>query len=305
MTFNFLHFTIQEFLAAYCITQLSPNDELKILKEKFWSDTHSNMFGIYVTLTNGQRASFKQFIKPSLGQRIKGFLRSEEVAISNQFLDTHLKCLHLFRCFFEIGDKEICKCIENAKPFQSKAFNITHTRLSPSDLECMVVVLIQSSQKEWDSVNLYGCYIQDHGVHILHHGLKSHCDITITKLLLSSNGLTESSSFAISDITISCGVKELRINDNKTIGEDERLFSIISDPSSMLEELYMYSTKLSSSAAIKLFNALSEGKKLRVLKVHNNDINDEACDAIIMAMKMSTSLVELRMDGNPISGECA
>ena len=44
----------------------------------------------------------------------------------------------------------------------------------------------------------------------------------------------------------------------KTIGEDERLYSIISDPSSMLEELYMYSTKLSSSAAIKLFTACTE-----------------------------------------------
>ena len=305
MTFNFMHFTIQEFLAAYYITQLSSSNELKILKEKFWSDTHSNMFSIYVTLTNGQRASFKQFIKPSLGQRIKGYLRHEETPISNQFLDTHLKCLHLFRCFFEVGDKEICKSIENAKPFHSKAFSITHTRLSPNDLEYMVVFLTQSSQKEWDRFNLYGCYIQDHGVHILHHGLKSQSDVTITNLWLNSNGLTESSSSAISDITISCRVKKLRIDDNKTIGEDERLFFIVSDSSSMLEELYMYSTKLSSIAAIKLFTALNEGKKLRVLRVHNNDITDEACDAIIVAMKMNTSLVELRMDGNPISGECA
>ena len=159
--------------------------------------------------------------------------------------------------------------------------------------------------KKWDRLNLYGCYIQDHGVHILHRGLKSHCDVTITELLLTSNDLTESSSSAISDITINCGVKELRINDNKTIGEDDRLFSIISDSSSMLEKLYMYSTKLSSRAAIKLFTALSESERLRILMVHNNDITDEACDAIIMALKKNTSLVELRMDGNPINGECA
>ena len=67
ITFNFLHFTIQEFLAAFHITCLLPNDELKILREKFWSETHSNMFAIYITLTNGQRPSFRQFIKPSLG----------------------------------------------------------------------------------------------------------------------------------------------------------------------------------------------------------------------------------------------
>ena len=67
----------------------------------------------------------------------------------------------------------------------------------------------------------------------------------------------------------------------------------------------MYYTKLSSNAAIKLFTALSEGKKLRVLGIHHNSITDEACDAIIMAMKKNTSLVELFMYDNPISEECA
>ena len=66
--FNFSHFTIQEFLAAHHVANLSPSDELKILEEKFRSDIHSNMFAIYITLTKGQRPSFKQFIKPSLGQ---------------------------------------------------------------------------------------------------------------------------------------------------------------------------------------------------------------------------------------------
>ena len=153
-------------------------------------------------------------------------------------------------------------------------------------------------------LNLHRCYIQDHGVHILHRRLTS-CDVTITSLRLSYNGLTESSSSAISDITISCRVNTLNISGNNTVGEDERLYSIISDSSSMLGELHMYSTKLSSNAAIKLFTALSEGKKLRVLWITYNDITDEACDAIIMAMKKNTSLTDLDMGGNPISGECA
>ena len=153
-------------------------------------------------------------------------------------------------------------------------------------------------------LDLWGCYIQDHGVHILHRGLTS-CDVTITTLRLGSNSLTESSSSAISDITISCRVKELDISSNNTVGEDERLYSIISDPCSMLEELYMSYTKLSSSASIKFFTALSEGKKLRVLWININDITDEACDAIIIAIKKNTSLIKLKMYNNPISGECA
>ena len=76
---------------------------------------------------------------------------------------------------------------------------------------------------------------------------------------------------------------------NSIVGEDEKLYSILSDPSSMMEELYMGYTKLSSNAAIKLFTALSNGKKLRVLWIGGNDITDEAqCEAIIMAMRKNT-----------------
>ena len=55
------------------VASLSPSKELKILKEKFWSDTHSNMFAIYLSLTKGQCPSFKQFIQPSWGPWIMGF----------------------------------------------------------------------------------------------------------------------------------------------------------------------------------------------------------------------------------------
>ena len=304
MTFNFLHFTVQEFLAAHHVASLSPRKELKILKEKFWSNIHSNMFAIYITLTKGQRASFKQFIKPSLGQRLKGFLTREQV--ENKFLEDKVRCFHLFRCFFESGDKEMCRSIENAKSLNcsSKTMSLRHISLSPTDVECVTVFLTCSSHKEWKVLDLCYCYIQDQGVHILHRGM-TNSSVTITSLWLGSNGLTESSSSAISGITISCRVKKLNICNNYIVVEDERLYSIISDPSSVLEELYMYSIKLSSNAAIKLFAALSDNKKLRILGISNDNITDEAYYAIIMAMKKNTSLVELCMKDNQISGECA
>ena len=303
ITFNFLHFSIQEFLAAHHVANLSPSKELKLLRKRFWSDIHSNMFAIYITLTKGQRPSFKQFIKPSLGQRFKSFLTGAQV--TNRFFDDQVKCFRLFKCFYEAGDKEMCRSIENAETlnFSSKIFSLSGITLSPNDVECMTVFLTCSSHKVWEMLDLQRCYIQDYGVNILHRGLSS-CDVTITSLWLYNNGLTEFSSSAISDITIRCRVKKLSISGNKTVGEDERIYSIISDPSSMLEELYMWRNSLSSNAAIKLFTTLSEGKKLRILKIYHNDITDEACDAIIMAMK-NTSLVELYMYDNPISGECS
>ena len=298
ITFNFLHFTIQEFLAALHVANLPPRDELKILREQFWSDIHSNMFAIYVSLTKGQKPSFKQFIKPSLGQQLKSFLTGSQVA--NRFVNDQVKCFRLFRCFFEAGDKDVCRSIEHAAIFNSKKIRIkisSITTLSPSDVVCLAMFLTCSSHKKWNELDLDKCYIQDQGVQILNRELTS-CNLTITILDLCHNGLTKSCFSAIIGIIISCRVKHLLIDFN--ICDSEKFISIISDPSSTLEVLYCITTgttSLPSSGVIKLFTALSETTcKLRMLFIgYVSRFTDEVCDAIIMAMKTNTSLNVLRM----------
>ena len=60
LSFNFIHLSIQEFLAAHHVTTLNPpSKELSILQKNFWNNAvYFNMFDIYVALTNGQRPSF-------------------------------------------------------------------------------------------------------------------------------------------------------------------------------------------------------------------------------------------------------
>ena len=164
-------------------------------------------------------------------------------------------------------------------------------------MECVTVFLTSSFYKEWVELNLYRCYLQDHGLLILHRGLL-HCRKIIDKLVLSYNGLTTQSSFLISDIAVMCEVKVLGIAGNYTIGENEQLYSILSNPSTMLEELYMYSTKLSSIAAIALFTALKYNNKLKMLYIADNAITDDACAAITTALERNSCLV---MYNNPLT----
>ena len=107
-------------------------------------------------------------------------------------------------------------------------------------------------------LDLERCFIQDQGVQILHHEL-TRCNLTITTLDLSDNGLTESCSPAIIGIITRCRVEKLWIGGNDiNICESEKFISIISDPSSTLEGLSIANTKLSSLGAINLFFALSK-----------------------------------------------
>ena len=197
-----------------------------------------------------QGPSFKQFIKPSLLQWFLAFVTGKQVA--NRFFDDAVKCFRLFQCFFEAGDKEICRSIESARIFNkgsltiNSIFNFPWIVLSPCDVEHLAFFLTHSTQKEWKELNLFDCFIQDHGLDILHRVL-TNSDVTISELRLDYNGLTKlSSPTMISDITISCKVKELNISNNEFIGENERLYSIVSDPSSVLETLCITHAKLSS-----------------------------------------------------------
>ena len=103
-------------------------------------------------------------------------------------------------------------------------------------------------------------------------------------------------------------MKDLWIDCNDiNICESKTLCSLLSDSFSTLELLSSGDTKLSSTGAIKLFTELSKTTcKLRALNLSYNknlSITDKVCDAIVMAMKKNTSLVQLSIYGNPISKE--
>ena len=281
LTFNFTHFSIQEYLAACCITKLSPLQELKFLHKYFWYDNYSNTFAIYVALTKGQRSSFKNFLSDG----------NKTITISQKFLNDVDLCFHLYRCFYEAGDEEMCEDISKAKIFNNrKQLHIYNS--SPIYMECVTLFLATSVHQIWNKLSL--TVIQDYGLHILHRGLKS-SNITITELWLCSSSLTSSSSMLVSDIAISCRVKRLALDHNRNyIGESEKLYSMLSHPCSTLEALSIYETKLSSRAANILFKTLEQNNVLQRLSIENNDITDDTCPFIAKVIKLNrfTNIVD-------------
>ena len=84
------------------------------------------------------------------------------------------------------------------------------------------------------------------------------------------------------------------------IGKDPKLYEVISDPNSVVEELDISSINCNES---ELLSALGKNKekKLRALCINNNNITNKACDAIVKALQTNTLLVELCMHGNPFN----
>ena len=292
---NFIHFTVQEYLASHYISYLPPDEEFRTIKANFWSDIHFNMFTMYIALTKGRRSSFKKFLSSG----------NEAITISDEFLKDQSKSLRLYRCFKEADNTRLCDTIERAEIFHDRKINLNlhDTAFTASDIECVSLFLASSFNKEWELLNLISCYIQDKGLNILWRGLRHITDITINTLWLSSNGLTVQSSSLISELTVRWKIKMLVIAGNKTIGENQQLYNILSNPSGVLEILDMGGTKLSSTAATDLFTLLRNNHKLKKLYIASNAITDDACDAITAALKSNGCLIKLSMHDNPLSSE--
>ena len=292
-TFNFLHLTIQEYLAAnYIITDLRPDEEFCLLCEQFWSDLHANMFDIYIMLSKGQRSSFKKFLSGG----------DKKIAISRKFLREQLKCFRLFHCFHDAQDNQMCKSIEEAQIFNEKNIDLHLNTLLAIDLESVSLFLTSSSHKHWVQLSLSCCYIEDRGLHIIHKYLND-TNVTITEFRLNSNGLTSSSSSFISDIVLRCKVEVLDISRNHAIGESEELYTMLTHPSSMLTILYMSHISLSFIAARTLFTAVKDTNKLKELYISNNAITDDVAEDVSALLTTNKSLLRLRIWGNRISGE--
>jgi len=286
-SFSFIHVTMQEFLAAYHITLLPPEEELSMLEKYFWSDIHTNMFNIYTALTKGQTPMFKQFVC------------NDDGTINNEFLNDKMKCLHLYQRLYEAGNKQMCLAIE--KMFSDEEIYLWGITLSRSDLGAVTTMLTCSSIKQWKELELSSCCIQDHGIQLLHHSLM-YSGVTIEELRLGNNGLSSFADNGLCDIVISCEVKALEISYNKTVGETNEFFSrILMHPSSRIEILYMIGNSYSSSVAVQLFTSLKDNTTLKRLVVMDNEITDEACSSICAALQVNNTLWLLNIWGNPIT----
>ena len=297
-TFNFLHLSVQEFLAANHVTTLTPDEEFAILNEYFWTDSHTNLFTMYLTLTQGQRSSLRTFLSGG----------DDTIAIHSKFLDDQTKCIQLYRCFNEAsGDDHVCRTIERKFSNGIIFFSFFTTTLSTNDIENIATLLSCSSIKQWKRLDLAGCHIRDAGLHIIHRTITSSLasSITIEQLRLNYNDLSSSSDGCLAGIVITCGVKWLDISYNKTIGQTEEFFPTILSPSSlMIEILGIVGIQLSNTAAILIFTLLKDKMtKLKKLDMADNDVTDNACDVIAETLQVNSTLEYLNIHGNEISKE--
>jgi len=155
--FNFLHFSLQEFLAAFYIASSSNKIQVHMLEEYFWDSRYLNMWIMYAGLTGGDSLVLKHFLS---GNRFMWFSRlfgAQQLA--HNTINNKIKCLHLFQCFLEAGNDTMCHKVGNF--LHNNIIDLSNQPLMLKDLVTLSFFLTRSSTKKWTILNLSNCFIGD------------------------------------------------------------------------------------------------------------------------------------------------
>ena len=155
-SYHFLHFSIQEYLAAYHIASLTDDNVLDLLRETFWDIRYYNTWKMYVGITKGKQFSFQHFLSGNLLQISSQLFGTS--SISRKILKNKIRCLHLLQCLEEINDDSL---LPLNKVFQDNIIDLSHCSLSSYDVRALAVLLLRSPNKKWKKLNLSHCDIDD------------------------------------------------------------------------------------------------------------------------------------------------
>ena len=348
-SFCFLHLEMQQYLAARYVARLPNKETSSLLEDSFLPQDEEFLFSNDSSFVNSFRSSHirfanmwiyyfglvgtKTFVECFLSNyRSSSFKESKSFIMESQFnpgpvaediFRSPVNVLFLFRCFQEAKDNEKHVLISS---YFGNSIILTGYKLQPYQVTSLGFFL-SKSRKEWEELNLYNCYILDHGASILYNYLVCN-EVTIKKINLCNNNLTAaSSSFIgnlITNVKANCALlsnniinidgiitatpkisflKELWLMETGITKHEARSLVKLLDIG--LVELYISRNKLGDEGADILSHAVCKSTTLKVLDISSNEIKANGTKAMALALQNSKSLNTLWIGGNAIGHEGA
>ena len=265
-SFHFLHYSIQEYMAAYYIASLPGKMLLPLLEKTFWNVHYFNTWVMYVGITGGKHHAFTHFLSGNYLQ-VTSWLSTPKV-MSKRILSNKIKCLHLLRCSTE-ADCEILLSVENI--FDKQIIDLSNTNLSINDLHTLAVFLLRSPDKEWEMLNLSRCNIDDCGCNIL---CKIFCSetvkIKIKKLNISYNKIQWESLSNLCRVFKLWQTEELLISID-ALYDSTTMYAINSFTNLIYKNFHTYFTRRMSSAML-LCTYMAEQRRMIVVLSEPNHL---------------------------------
>ena len=279
VSFNFLHLTMQEFLAAWYVSHCSIKEQKQLLKQTFistksWDDLSSSnarMWQMYVGIVGVNCDAWIQFTNES------------NLTLST-FKDP-LNYLYYLQCLIE-GKCDHLDLVSS--PFKNGTIDFYHRTLIPYHMVLLCLFLFKSSEY-WSCYKLQCNAIGDVEIKILTNFLLLNTKILlhITTLDLSINSLTSQSASAIHNVILEGALITLNLSCNFL---DERSMSMISQAlksNETIKTLDLSGNHIGVNGAKSLAVALCHNCTLEHLFINGNEIMDDGAVAICGCFKVN------------------
>lgn len=282
-SFNFLHYSIQEFLAAFYISSLNSSNQVALLKSTFWNENYFNTWIMYVGLNKGNCFAFKHYLsnrKYLLFSRMFG-----PSSIAKQFTEDKIKCFYLLQVCQESNNESLINQIGGI--LDTDVVDFSYTCLLRRDLNIFGCTLARCS-KWWSNISLCNCNIGNDEMTVLYEALSSsdgHCKAHINSIDLSYNHLTSAAIEVVSGLVQQCCATKLCVSHNSINEGVETLLN-----HTTLVELDASYNTLNTANAVAIFNALEHNDSLQTLYLKECNISSEAADHLANALVVNSTL---------------
>ena len=229
-SFNFLHYTMQEFLAAFYVSTLSDEKQSSLMDGTFWEERFNFMWMMYVGIVGTKSKLFTDFIS-------KGnvFKRKNGIRLSSEIQKDKRKRLHVFQCYTEANSKaEVPDII--ASMFKDGKVKVTDITLLPNHISSLVSFL-SHSLVNFKVLKIKNCKYGDIGMSILEQYITDSKENTSTLEYVDLTGNNSSpwnvycaviKQCSVSNLTLcgDYGMKEFTVNMEKCLSVNTTLQSL-------------------------------------------------------------------------------
>ena len=185
---NFLHFTMQEYLAALHVSTLPSDWQSSLMKGTFWDGQFNFMWMMYVGIVGVKSKTFASFIASDINSESYSDNGHYLVGKDSIYNDKR-KCLHLFQCYMEAkSDAEMPRTISSI--FTDGKIVLDNITLYPHHISSLIFFMSSSSMQQWKMLKLGHCNLGDIGMNsLLEHVIKNDENIsTLEYVDLTGNG---------------------------------------------------------------------------------------------------------------------
>ena len=292
ISFNFIHYTMQEFLAALHVSNITPHEQqLSLMKKTFWSSAYNYMWMMYVGINGIHSNTFVQFLyKIQPGTNMKNL----KLTLLNNTKSDKLKYLHLFQCFMEAKSETVPK--EISFIFDDNKINFNGLPVLPHHISSLTLYISKYSM-QLQSLNLRDCHIGDVGMNILQHFFTANRD--------RASSITDIDLFGNDSIllwNVYCAVFEqkhlIKLNWSSLKGVNIEEIVDVMNNNVVVKSLDISNNQFKNDDAEKIAQVLSNNITLEEFDFSNNDITTRGAVVISDSIQNSKSLKCLKLSWN-------